>query len=88
MGGCDYLTIAPKLLAELEASTARVAKKLSVEVAKKSDLEKIELNEAKFRWLHNEDRMATEKLAEGIRNFSIDIIKLENTIKDLLELKK
>jgi transaldolase len=85
LAGCDLLTISPKLLAELEASNDPVPKKLSVETAAKLPLEKLELNQATFRWLLNEDKMATDKLSEGIRNFAADSVKLENTIKALLK---
>lgn len=85
LSGCDLLTISPKLLGELEASDATVPKRLNKESAAKAQLEKIELDEAKFRWLHNEDVMATDKLSDGIRKFAADCIKLENTIKALLK---
>lgn len=84
LAGCDLLTISPKLLGELEASNECVPKKLSKEAAAKMDLEKLELTESKFRWLLNEDQMATDKLSDGIRKFAADSIKLENTIKPLL----
>ena len=74
------LTIAPKLLKELEESEGILEQKLSEEAAKKSDHEKITLDEKQFRWLMNEDAMATEKLAEGIRNFTKDLLKLEEQI--------
>lgn len=85
LAGCDYLTISPKLLGELEASNVPLPKKLSKEEAAKQQIEKIELNEAKFRWLHNEDTMATDKLSDGIRKFAADSIKLENTLIPLLK---
>ncbi|XP_060524886.1 transaldolase [Cylas formicarius] len=85
LAGCDLLTISPKLLGELEVSTAPVVKKLSKEAAAKLSLDKLELSEAKFRWLLNEDQMATEKLSDGIRKFAADAIKLENKIKELLK---
>lgn len=85
MAGCDLLTISPALLGELEASSGPLTKKLSKETAVKAQLERIELDEAKFRWLHNEDNMASDKLSEGIRKFAADSIKLENTIKALLK---
>lgn len=85
MAGCDLLTISPKLLGELEASNEAVPKKLSKDVAQKMDLQKLELTEAKFRWLLNEDQMATDKLSDGIRKFAADSIKLENMIKPLLK---
>jgi transaldolase len=80
LAGCDLLTISPELLAELKASDAPVTRKLSVEEAKASDAEKIPLDEKTFRWLLNEDAMGTEKLAEGIRKFSEDIVKLEGLV--------
>lgn len=82
LAGCDLLTISPKLLDELEKSTEPVAKALDAEAAKAAKLEKISLNEAKFRWLLNEDQMATDKLSEGIRKFAVDARKLENLIKE------
>lgn len=88
MAGCDYLTISPKLLGELEAAHEPLPKKLSKETAQKANIEKIELTEAKFRWLLNEDQMATEKLSDGIRKFAADAIKLEGIIGGLLKEKK
>merc|ERR1712223_353958 len=79
--GCDLLTIAPKLLAELEASTETVEKCLDAEAAKGVDLEKINLDEAAFRWMLNEDQMATEKLSEGIRKFAADQVKMDNMVR-------
>ncbi|KAF5298583.1 hypothetical protein FQR65_LT09677 [Abscondita terminalis] len=84
LAGCDLLTISPKLLGELENSNELVKKRLSKDSAMKSDLDKISLDEAKFRWLHNEDVMATDKLADGIRKFAADAVKLENILKDLM----
>jgi len=84
LAGCDFLTISPKLLGELEDSSDAVPRKLSKETAAKASLDKIELTESAFRWLLNEDKMSTDKLSEGIRNFAADIVKLENTIKSLL----
>merc|ERR1712088_242395 len=79
--GCDLLTIAPKLLAELEASNETVEKCLDAEAAKGVDLEKINLDEAAFRWMLNEDQMATEKLSEGIRKFAADQVKMDNMVR-------
>lgn len=79
--GCDLLTISPALLDELENSNGEVEHKLNQDKARKSGLEKIIMDEKKFRWMLNEDAMATEKLAEGIRNFTQDTIKLEDLIK-------
>ena len=83
--GCDLLTISPKLLAELEASNEAVEAALSVEVAKTQELEKINLDEAKFRWMLNEDQMATEKLSEGIRKFAVDQEKMDAMVRERLE---
>jgi transaldolase len=76
LAGCDLLTISPDLLAKLEATPGEVPARLTVEGAKRSDVQKLQLDEAEFRWLHNEDAMATEKLAEGIRAFDADARKL------------
>jgi transaldolase len=80
LAGCDLLTISPQLLGELQKSTAPLARKLSPELARDSKLEKIPLDEKKFRWLVNENAMATEKTAEGIRLFNADAVKLEQFI--------
>ena len=77
LAGCDLLTISPELLAELQGSEGALTRRLSVEEAKASDLTKVPLDEKAFRWMLNEDAMGTEKLAEGIRKFTEDIIKLE-----------
>ena len=80
LAGCDLLTISPELLAELQGADGKVERHLSVEEAKKSDIAKVPLDEKAFRWMLNEDAMGTEKLAEGIRKFTEDIIKLEGLI--------
>jgi transaldolase len=77
LAGCDLLTISPDLLGQMERTEGTAPRRLSVEKAKASDAEKIHLDEKAFRWLHNEDAMATEKLAEGIRKFYADARKLE-----------
>lgn len=69
----------------MEASHELLPQKLTKEAAEKSAVEKIELSEAKFRWLLNEDPMATDKLSEGIRKFAADAAKLENTLKSVLK---
>ncbi len=84
LAGCDLLTISPDLLAKLAASTELVTKKLDAAAAKNSDIQKIEITEKSFRFLYNEDAMATEKTAEGIRKFSADIVKLEKVIASKL----
>ncbi|XP_011056522.1 PREDICTED: probable transaldolase [Acromyrmex echinatior] len=88
LAGCDFLTISPNLLEELEKSNEVVHKVLSVESAKKCDLQKISLDEAEFRWLLNEDQMATDKLCEGIRKFTVDVRKLEKLLQEkILSIK-
>jgi transaldolase len=82
LAGCDLLTISPQLLGELKGSTATVERKLSPEIAKESKLERVTLDEKTFRWLLNEDAMATEKTAEGIRNFHADAMKLEKLVSE------
>ena len=77
LAGCDLLTISPDLLEQMEKTEGSVPRRLSVEAAKASDAQKIHLDEKTFRWMHNEDAMATEKLAEGIRKFYADARKLE-----------
>jgi len=84
LAGSDLLTISPNLLAELAEATESIEQKLTPEAAAASDLEKISLNEAEFRFLYNEDAMATEKTAQGIRAFSADIVKLEKLIEELI----
>jgi len=79
--GCDLLTISPKLLAELQDSEEPTPAKLSEEDAADADEEKITLTESEFRWQLNEDQMATEKLADGIRKFAADAVKLEKLLK-------
>jgi transaldolase len=81
LAGCDRLTISPDLLDELSDCTDTIVKKLDASAAADMEIEKIDLDEKKFRWMMNEDPMATEKLAEGIRNFAADIVKLENIVK-------
>ncbi|MCF6808094.1 transaldolase [Thiotrichales bacterium 19S9-12] len=79
LSGCDALTISPDLLAELEADTGKLAEHLSPQMIDRS-IEEIDVSESAFRWAINDSAMATEKLAEGIRNFAIDTIKLESLI--------
>jgi transaldolase len=77
LAGSDLLTISPDLLTQMEKAEGSVARRLSPETAKAADLQKIHLDEKTFRWMHNEDAMGTEKLAEGIRKFYADARKLE-----------
>jgi len=81
LAGCDRLTISPALLDELSGSTEKIEQKLDASKSATMDIEKINSDEKSFRWMINEDPMATEKLAEGIRNFAADIVKLEEIIK-------
>ena len=80
LAGCDLLTISPDLLAKLAASHEPVTRKLDEGVAKSTPIERLHLDEKTFRFLFNEDAMATEKTAEGIRKFAADINKLEAAI--------
>jgi len=80
LAGCDLLTIAPALLAELKASSDPVVRKLDPATAASADLKRVSFDEKAFRFALNEDAMATEKTAEGIRLFSADIVKLEQLI--------
>ena len=84
LAGCDLLTISPQLLGELQKSNAPLERKLSPEIARDSKIEKLALDEKKFRWLFNENPMATEKTAEGIRQFNADAMKLEQFIAPML----
>jgi transaldolase len=81
LAGCDLLTIAPSLLKELEDSDELIELKLDATKAGSMKLERIQSDEKSFRWLMNEDAMATEKLAEGIRKFTVDLIRLEDFLK-------
>ena len=80
LAGCDLLTISPPLLAELKGSNEAVPRKLDPQAAKENKIERIQLDEKKFRWMFNENAMATEKTSEGIRLFNADAVKLEEFI--------
>ncbi|MEY2466085.1 MAG: transaldolase [Verrucomicrobiota bacterium] len=84
LAGCDLLTISPQLLGELKASNDPVERKLNPATAKENKIERLTLDEKKFRWLLNENAMATEKTAEGIRQFNADAVKLEQFLAGLL----
>ncbi|EDW59601.1 probable transaldolase [Drosophila virilis] len=81
LAGCDLLTISPALLKELEHDRGEVPVQLSVSNARQQNIKQLCLYENKFRWLMNEDAMASDKLADGIRKFTLDTIKLENLIR-------
>jgi len=80
LAGCDLLTIAPALLSELQAASAPITRKLDPVKAAAAQLPKISFDEKGFRYALNEDAMATEKTAEGIRAFAADIVKLEHML--------
>lgn len=86
LAGCDLLTIAPALLAELEQMDEPLTLKLDSSKAAALELLRISPDEKMFRWLLNEDAMATEKLAEGIRKFAADLVKLEHLVEKQLFL--
>ncbi len=80
LAGCDLLTISPELLDKLSESYDPVTRKLDPEKAKTAKIDRLKMDEKKFRWLLNENAMATEKLSEGIRKFAADIVKLEKFV--------
>jgi transaldolase len=82
LAGCDLLTISPQLLGELKTSNEPVERKLSPETARQSEIEKLSIDEKSFRWLLNENAMATEKTAEGLRSFHADAMKLSKFIAE------
>jgi transaldolase len=84
LAGCDLLTISPDLLAQLQASDAPLSRALDKDAAAAADLREISYDEASFRFALNDDAMATEKLAEGIRGFAADAFKLDRIIEGLL----
>ena len=81
LAGCDLLTISPELLAQLAATEAPLTRALDPAAARSLDLSAVSYDEAGFRYALNEDAMATEKLAEGIRAFCVDAVKLEALMK-------
>jgi transaldolase len=84
LAGCDCLTISPELMKELSESTEPLERKLDPERAKSAKVDKLELDEKKFRWLLNENAMAYEKTGEGIRKFAADVVKLEKFVASKL----
>src|SRR6201993_3222699 len=84
LAGCDCLTISPELMEQLSKSMDSVERKLTPEKAKAAKIERLELDQKKFRWLLNENAMATEKTAEGIRKFAADVVKLEKFVASKL----
>ena len=84
LAGCDLLTISPQLLAELEATVGELPRKLSPDAAKSMNIEKITVDKAAFDRMHAADRMATDKLKEGIEGFSAALVKLETLLAQRL----
>ena len=84
LAGCDLLTISPDLLEKLSESDGPVERKLDPEKAKSANIERLEMDEKKFRYLFNDNAMATEKTSEGIRKFAADIVKLEKFVASKL----
>src|SRR5436190_9962826 len=84
LAGCDCLTISPELMEELSKSNEPVERKLTPEKAKSAKIEKLELDEKKFRWMLNDNAMAYEKTGEGIRKFAADVVKLEKFVASKL----
>jgi transaldolase len=81
LAGCDLLTISPALIEELKSTQGDLPRKLDATTAANAEIEKVSLDEKSFRWMFNEDAMATEKLAEGIRRFAADLNTLANYLK-------
>ena len=88
LAGCDLLTIAPDLLEKLAAADGPVARQLSPGDAAAQALERVSLDEKAYRWRHNEDAMAVDKLADGIRRFDADARKLEQHVMALVDGKR
>lgn len=87
LAGCDLLTIAPSLMEELKNAEGEVPRKLDAEISSKKSIARIDASEQNFRWMMNESAMATEKLSEGIRNFTVDTLKLEAYVKKISQQK-
>jgi transaldolase len=83
LAGCDLLTISPELLQELASTEGELTPALTVEAARQSGEPRISLGEKAFRWLHNQDAMAVEKLSDGIRRFDADARKLEKWMRGI-----
>ena len=84
LAGCDLLTIAPDLLEKLAAAKGEVTRRLSPQDAERSNIDRIALDEKAYRWMHNEDAMAVEKLSDGIRRFDADARKLQKLAASLV----
>ena len=88
LAGCDLLTIAPDLLEKLAREEGEVQARLTPEGARAQALERVTLDEKAYRWAHNEDAMAVEKLADGIRRFDADARKLDAFVRPLVDGRK
>ena len=88
LAGCDLLTIAPDLLEKLAQEEGDVPARLTPEDARAQALERVALDEKAYRWMHNEDPMAVEKLADGIRRFDADARKLDAFVRPLVAGRK
>jgi transaldolase len=84
LAGCDCLTISPELMKELSESDEPLERKLDPEKARQVKIERLKFDEKTFRYLLNENAMATEKTAEGIRKFAADVVKLEKFVASKL----
>jgi transaldolase len=84
LAGCDLLTISPEILADLDSRQGELPRRLSVELAKASDATPLHLDEKAYRFLHNQDAMAVDKLSDGIRHFYADARKLEKLAEELI----
>jgi transaldolase len=82
LAGCDLLTISPELLGALQASTDPLPRALDPAEARSATIHAVSYAEPAFRWALNDDAMATEKLAEGIRAFAADAVKLDRLIEE------
>jgi transaldolase len=80
LAGCDLLTISPQLLGELEATKGALPRKLDPKAAQAMHIERIVMDKDVFEWMHDADRMATDKLKEGIEGFSAALVKLETLL--------
>ena len=85
LAGCDCLTISPELMKELSESTEPLERKLDPEKAQSAKVDKLELDEKKFRWMLNDNAMAYEKTGEGIRKFAADVVKLEEFVASKIQ---
>lgn len=88
LAGCDLLTIAPELLEKLSQAEGEVAARLTPDAAKASTIARVAMDEKVYRWMHNEDAMAVEKLSDGIRKFDADARKLEGFVRGLMSGRK